>query len=532
MAIAATAVLAFTSISRAALYTDTTGDEFTGNPHMDITSCEVTNDFSHVIFKINLAGNPVAVNWGKYCIGIDTNSATGDFGPTGNGWSRKISMPTIGMDYWVGSWVDGGGGASYLAYDGVSWGNVAGGASLSSITTSNLTIKVPIASLAKTYGDSFNFDVYTTGSNQDPAIDSLANPAQSVGNWGDFYASDLTKTYTLVVPPIPATNAVKFTVNMEVPIWEYNNSVSDGFNTNTDSVYVRGSFNGWGTVDPATYQLFQVGTSSLYTNTVKVVQYLNQTVDYKFEGVSFPGYENPVLSCGGNRTLLITSQNMSAPTNYFGDRKLSYPTNYVTLNVDMSFVRNFGQFDPTLGHGVTLPGNFNGWNSATNGNGAIVLTPGINPNTNIYSATFSYPHSPTNSCANFYKFYISGNGAVRDGGWENPISSNGGNRTFSVGSVAQTNSYYYNDETANFSLLSVQKLDVDSAKVTWQSFPSRGGISIGGVYQIESRSSLNSGNWTTNDAVNSTTSSTSYTNTGLTGTGQQFYRVSLKSLVP
>src|SRR5882762_4873498 len=84
---------AFVSTSRADLYTDTVGDVFPGiPPHMDITSVEVTKNFSDVIFKINLAGDPIAVNWGKYCIGIDTNPATGDTSANGNGWGRAISM--------------------------------------------------------------------------------------------------------------------------------------------------------------------------------------------------------------------------------------------------------------------------------------------------------------------------------------------------------------------------------------------------------------------------------------------------------
>ena len=526
LAMAALAAFAFTTTSHAALYTDTTGDEFTGNPHLDITSVEVTNDFSNLIFKINLAGNPVAVNWGKYCIGIDTNSATGDTSANGNGWGRAISMTPNGMDYWIGTWVDGAMGANLYAYDGAVWTGI-GGASVSK-TTSNVSITMPIAALNKTYGDSFNFDVYTTGGGGgDPAIDSLANPAQTVGDWSTPYASSLTKTYTLVVPPFPSTNHVKFMVNMEIPIWEFDNAIGNGFNTNTDQVFVRGSFNGWGTVS-AGYNLIQVGPT-LFSNTVEVVQYITQSVDYKFEGVSFPGYEAPVLACGGNRTLTITNINMSAPLAYWSDRKLSDPTATLTFEVDMSLVRNFGQFDPTLGHGVTMPGAFNGWN-----NGALSLTPGSGLASNIYSTTLSYVHYPTNGCnISDYKFFISGNGAARDGGWENPISSAGGNRSFGIGSVAQTNHYYYNDENPVFNITSAQKPDADTAKVTWQSFPSRGNnIPVGGVYQIDSRSSLSSGSWASNATVNSTASLTTYTNTGLTGTGQQFYRVSLKALVP
>lgn len=524
---AAALLVALTPSSRAAFYTDTVGDEFTGNPHLDITSVEVTNTFSDVIFKINLNGNPVAVDWGKYCMGIDTNPATGDTSANGNGWGRAISMTPNGMDFWVGTWVDGGMGAQLFAYNGAAWSNI-GGASVSK-TTNSVTITLALAQLGKTYGDSFDFDVYTTGGGGgDPAIDSLANPAQTVSSWSTPYATNLVKTYTITVPPIPSTNHIKFTVNMEIPIWEFDNAIGNGFNTNVDQVFVRGSFNGWGAVNPANYRLFQVGASTVFTNTVEVVQYINQGISYKFEGVSFPGYENPVLNCGNNRTLLITAQNMIAPTNYFGDRKLSDPTDIVTFKVDMSLVRMFGQFDPTLGHGVAMPGSFNGWST-----GALPLTPDADPDTNIYSASLSYIHYPIGACnLGFYKFFISGNGAARDGGWEDPISTGSGNRTFSITSAYQTNRFYYNDETPNFKITSAQKPSADSAVVNWQSFPSRNNIPVGGVYQIDSRDSLNSGSWVSNGTVNSTASLSTFTSTGLTGTNQQFYRVVLKGLVP
>ncbi len=528
LTIAAAALLAASTPSaRAAFYTDTVGDEFTGNPHLDIVSCEVTNTFSDVIFKINLNGNPIAVNWGKYCIGIDTNPATGDTSPNGNGWGRAISMPTIGMDFWVGTWVDSGGGANMYAWNG-GWNNI-GGAAVSSITTTSVSITLPLANLQLNHGSSFNFDVYTTGGGGgDPAIDSLANPAQAVSSWSDSYASDLTDTYTITVPPIPSTNHIKFTVNMEVPIWEFDNAIGNGFDTNNDQVFVRGSFNGWGSVNPANYQLFQVGGTPFFTNTVEVVQYINQSVQYKFEGVSFPGYENPVLNCGNNRTLLITAQNMNAPTNYYGDRKLSDPIDNITFSVDMSLARMFGQFDPTVGQGVALPGTFNGWTT-----GALPLSPGADPNTNIYSGVLTYQHYPIGACnVGFYKFFISGNGSARDGGWEDPISTSSGNRGFSITSALQTNAYYYNDENPNFNITSAQMPNADTAVVNWQSFPSRNNIPVGGVYEIDSTSVLNSGNWTSNGTVNSTASLSSFTTTGLTGTNQQFFRVILKSLLP
>ena len=92
----ATVTLAFHV--QAATYNDSTGDILPTASIMDITSVEVNSTTTDLIFKINLAGDPVATDWGKYRIALDT-TAGGDY--AGNGWSRPISMS--GMDYWVGS---------------------------------------------------------------------------------------------------------------------------------------------------------------------------------------------------------------------------------------------------------------------------------------------------------------------------------------------------------------------------------------------------------------------------------------------
>lgn len=525
LAIAAMAFLSAIS-SQATTYTDTTGDlgspDFVGKNFLDITSVEVTNDFTDLIFKINLAGNPVATDWGKYCIGFDTNAATGDLGATGNGWSRKISMNPRGMDFWIGTWVDSGGGAQLFAYDGAFWNNI-GGPSVSK-TTNSVTISVPFANLGKTFGDTVDFDVYTTGGGSDPAVDALSNPSVTVNTWGESYTNNNVSSYTIAVIAA-TTNKVKFMVDMGVPIWEFDNLVGPGFSTNSDTLYVRGSFNGWGTVS-AGYNLIQVGPT-LFSNTVDVVTLIGSTVQYKFEGFSFPGYESPVLSGGGNRTLQITGTSVTAPFTCFGDRCLSNPpVSTVNVAVDMSVARNFGVFDPAT-NGVTLPGNFNGWN-----NSALALTAGSPPNTNIYSGSLTYNYYPLGAAnVGFYKFFISNlaNGA-RDNGWEQPINNNGGNRSFGIPSTNQSFSYIYNDENPTINA-SIQQLNANDVKVTFNSFPARGGgINTGGVYAVESRTSL-TGPWTTNAIVGSTTSSTSVTNTGtMPGAAQKFYRVGLIGL--
>ncbi|MFM7180395.1 MAG: hypothetical protein ACKO2G_02870 [Verrucomicrobiales bacterium] len=96
-------------------YFDATGDIdsgiTTGNGTLDIVSMEVTNTPSDIVFKLTLNGNISTTDWGKFMIGISTGNTSNT--DTGNGWDRPIqlNLPLGGMDYWVGSWVDSGGGA-------------------------------------------------------------------------------------------------------------------------------------------------------------------------------------------------------------------------------------------------------------------------------------------------------------------------------------------------------------------------------------------------------------------------------------
>jgi len=189
--------------ANATTYTDSVGDQGAGNTDgiMDITSVEVNNNATDIQFKINLNGDPTAVNWGKYCIGIDKVPG-GD--TTGDPWARAIEMST-GMDYWVGSWVDAPGGAQSWAYAG-SWNLI--NTYPPTIDSSSTSFSIPLADFGLSVGDSFHFDVYTTGGNNgDTAVDALANPNPTVANWSDLYDSgQLTDVYTVV--PEPSTLAL------------------------------------------------------------------------------------------------------------------------------------------------------------------------------------------------------------------------------------------------------------------------------------------------------------------------------------
>jgi len=203
-------VMAFmTAGAYAAVFTDSVGENFDGNAHMDITSVEVTNTLTDITFKINVNG-PIGpgTDWGKYCIGFDYGSATGDANsPVGNPWGRNIDMADK-MDAWIGSWVDGGGGAQPWTYGGGTW--TQNGSVTPVIGPQSTTITVSLASLGLVGGETICFDVYATGGNGgDSANDASANPNQSTTGWSGPYTtpSGLCHRYEVVVPE-PASISV------------------------------------------------------------------------------------------------------------------------------------------------------------------------------------------------------------------------------------------------------------------------------------------------------------------------------------
>jgi hypothetical protein len=194
-----------------------TGDNFSGFTHLDIVSVEVTNDASDITFTIMLNGNIATaggVDWGKYMVGIDSvGSDPGDSTvPGSNPWGpRPITMPT-GMDYWLGSWADSGGGHQVWNYNDTtpgSWSLPAGNepVDLSQASSGKISFTVGLSELGLSVGDVIGFDVYSSGGGGgDGAIDALSSATPSVLTWGQEFVSLPTSIYTVV--PEPATLAL------------------------------------------------------------------------------------------------------------------------------------------------------------------------------------------------------------------------------------------------------------------------------------------------------------------------------------
>ena len=198
------ALVVFPQAGTATLYSDSTNDVGVGSfPNLDIVEVLITNNATHLFFDIKVNADINATAWGKYMVGIDSpNQAGGDTASNGNGWGRPINFGAPGMDYWIGSWVDGGGGAQVWEYSG-SWNLTANPVvDLSNAAAGRTAFSVSLADLGLSAGQTFRFDVFSSGGGGgDGAIDSLTNPGVTVSNWGDQYTASSLSSYTVAAIP-------------------------------------------------------------------------------------------------------------------------------------------------------------------------------------------------------------------------------------------------------------------------------------------------------------------------------------------
>lgn len=195
----------------AATYTDATGEIDPGiasaGGTLDIVSLEVSQSLSDLVFQLTVNGNITTTDWGNFMIGIATGNSAGT--TTGNGWARPINLdsPVGGMNYFVGSWVNMGGGSQVWSYNGVSWANTgpANNIAFTPGAQSVITYTVGLSQLGLSGTETIYFDAYTSGGGgSDSAVDALSNPATSITSWNQTYTSSTgngISSFTVVPEP-------------------------------------------------------------------------------------------------------------------------------------------------------------------------------------------------------------------------------------------------------------------------------------------------------------------------------------------
>lgn len=164
---------------------------------VDIVRVEVSHTANALDFDITVDGNLSISDWGKFMIGFATGENPGT--TTTNAWGRPVYLdsPLGGMNYWIGSWVDGGGGAELYAFNEGHWSSL-GALTMYSITPgaqSLVSITVARTDLNLSGSAGFYFDVYSSGGiGTDSAVDALSNPNVSVTAWDQTYTSQTNDT--------------------------------------------------------------------------------------------------------------------------------------------------------------------------------------------------------------------------------------------------------------------------------------------------------------------------------------------------
>ena len=178
------------------VYLDGSFDQGPENGNLDLVAVTVSNDDTNLFFAIETRE---IADWTKYLAFID--SGAGGAEGNDNPWFRDIEMGAAGVDFFAGSWIDGGGGGiDFQSYNGSGWQGGGLGAGLSIDWLSNtVTMSISLATLGLELGDSLRFEIGTTGGGEgDPATDLMNGTSAS---WGGVSNFGTLLEYTTVPAP-------------------------------------------------------------------------------------------------------------------------------------------------------------------------------------------------------------------------------------------------------------------------------------------------------------------------------------------
>ena len=194
--VVATALAASIGFNAAATtYTDSTFDLFdNGLDNLDISGVDISDDGTNLSIAITTRGFQT---WTKYMIFID--SAAG--GTTSHAWSRPVNL-TSDIDYFVGSWVDASSNNSqFVSWTGSAWNWGSESTLSNSVSSNTVTWSFSLASLGLSAGQTFYFDVATSGGGNDPGVDHLSRSDMATSGWGSPSTSGNFLGYTTVPAP-------------------------------------------------------------------------------------------------------------------------------------------------------------------------------------------------------------------------------------------------------------------------------------------------------------------------------------------
>jgi hypothetical protein len=208
------------------------------------------------------------------------------------------------------------------------------------------------------------------------------------------------------------------------------------------AVYISGSFNGWpapgATVNggfPVTNNILVNVSGTIWSNTFSITDAPGVVESCKFQyepGDNWEGDPNRQFVLGtGTQVLPLTSWNV---------KNWPAPTNEVTFQLNLNAQILTGAFVPGgAGQTITVSGDFENY-----GDGQPLTNNPTLPGalSNIYTGTFPVTGFPGGTSIS-YKFR-------ENGGWENPTSTGGGNRSAAITNSTQVLPLvFYNDASTS-----------------------------------------------------------------------------------
>ena len=392
----ATSIASGQLLAQATSFTDAINDInpgiATAGGTLDIVSMEVSDSPEDVILRLTVNGDISAVDWGNFMIGIANQKTPGTI--TGNGWGRPINLNagvingvTYGMNRWIGSWVNSGGGAQVWAYDdaGATWSQTGAAKAISLLPggQSVITYILTKQSLGVATGDTIVFDAYSSGGGSgDSSIDALSNPNIAVTDWGVPYtsATPFISSYTLSNSALPTTQNITFRVDMN-----YQTTLGN-FDPSLDLIEVLPVDN---TAFVRTDMTEVANQPGVYAATVSVTGLLGVSVNYRFNIAGATDVPETLT-----RSFTMPSVATELPVYFFNNIEGNRD---VTFSVDMSVQVAGGFFDTNTGL-VEVRGPFNGWA------GTALANTGSNA---IYTGTVTNIGGLSNQVIQ-YKFWATG----------------------------------------------------------------------------------------------------------------------------
>jgi hypothetical protein len=195
LAISLVSAAAIATAAQGTIYTDSTFDLFdNGLDNLDISQVDINDDGTNLSIAITTRGFQT---WTKYMVFFNTSNA----GTSTNAWSRPVIL-TSNIDHFVGSWVDAStNNSQFVSWTGSAWNWGSESTLSNSVSSNTVTWSFSLASLGLSAGQTFYFDVATSGGGNDPGVDHLSRSDMATSGWSSPSTSGNFLGYTTVPAP-------------------------------------------------------------------------------------------------------------------------------------------------------------------------------------------------------------------------------------------------------------------------------------------------------------------------------------------